>query len=856
MQKHQSTKNIKRTVLAGLLIGFAVVISPVAFIAGVACLAYLFFKDKRTIPYFILGGLLGVAPLLWYNYTIFNNFITLPRSYIDLDVWGGLKENYGLQNPDPFVVLRIIFYPYKGLLFYYPILILSFVVLFFGYGYKKFSAEIIVAFLVLVGFLIMNSAWWAWWGGNAFGPRHLATMLPFLAIPLFYYFSGKLNRILKIAIIILFVISVAVNILGLNHWEDDLVSSDVSRIRPEYQEIIDTFQIMKNPILDHYIPLFIKNGPRSRLVESLFFNPVETDIRDSQHIKIREIRSLSTPYGFLVLKVTFLALVIVLCTTTLIWWDEFSKIFVYKGLSLAILLCIITIIIFISHIGFTNITYENTWHPTLVNETYDETTKWMGNIGKVYIFSPNATSKFLNISYENYRNKTLELYVNGGFIGSYMGNQLLENISLKDGGNEILITSKEGCERPSSIQNSSDPRCLSFGIESLELLDESDLSKGKIIYGNNWLLKEMLLKENETEKRYMSQNATLYVFLSENWNSRLNLTIGSYYKMRKLDMLVNGQKIEEYSVYDEPQTIVTPLLNLTKGMNIIELRTPDICVIPAKIKGINDQRCLGFVLWSIKFVEEDSILVDKNIIYSKGWGPTDKFSRRWMAEDAKIFVYVNESKVVKLNFDAASYHRNRTLYLLVNDEKMFEVKVANNMKNIFTPFFELHKGLNVFEFKPVEGCDVPAEVENTDDNRCLSFIIGKIKVIDEGEFFKKVLYAQFSNWYPEERTANNVFRWMADKSEIFIWSNKSVDVKIGFGAWTPKRNKTLVLSLNDKFIENYTVTEEPKEISFVTGVKSGENSLELYVKEGCDFPKNETRCLGIGISNFDLKHTD
>jgi hypothetical protein len=44
--------------------------------------------------------------------------------------------------------------------------------------------ELLLAGLGAAGFLLMNSGYYMWWGGQSFAPRHLIPMLPFLCLPL------------------------------------------------------------------------------------------------------------------------------------------------------------------------------------------------------------------------------------------------------------------------------------------------------------------------------------------------------------------------------------------------------------------------------------------------------------------------------------------------------------------------------------------------------------------------------------------------------------------------------------------------------------------------------------------------
>jgi hypothetical protein len=74
-----------------------------------------------------------------------------------------------------------------------------------------------------------------------------------------YYFTEVIGQLLFILVFI--------NILGLQVWEDGVN-------KETYVEKMRNWQSLGNPILDRYLPLFLKNGPRSRIFESLVIEKI------------------------------------------------------------------------------------------------------------------------------------------------------------------------------------------------------------------------------------------------------------------------------------------------------------------------------------------------------------------------------------------------------------------------------------------------------------------------------------------------------------------------------------------------------------------------------------------------------
>jgi len=163
------------------------------------------------------------------------------------------------------IIIRLLFYPYRGFFFYNPILIFSFIGLFFMYKrHKLLSLSIILLFVFLI---LYNSRLWLWWGGTSFGPRHLLPIIPFLMIPLLF----SLKKIKLHWLIPFIIISVLINVVGLGFLEQEFVIVDEDvRYHPELWKKFDSWHPIGNPLFNHYIPVFIEDGPSSMLLEKSF----------------------------------------------------------------------------------------------------------------------------------------------------------------------------------------------------------------------------------------------------------------------------------------------------------------------------------------------------------------------------------------------------------------------------------------------------------------------------------------------------------------------------------------------------------------------------------------------------------
>jgi hypothetical protein len=172
--------------LAGLAMGYAVASEyPLFFVALVLGLYLLSRRDSltalgvtRRAGSYIVGGLIGIVPLLLYNHYAFHSWTHLAYS----DVPRQQKGFFGIGVPS-LKVLATLLLDSRGLLTISPVLIMGAIgtgLLYRG-GRRAEALTVGGICLCYVGY---NSGYYLPFGGGFMGPRFLTTMLPFLAMPL------------------------------------------------------------------------------------------------------------------------------------------------------------------------------------------------------------------------------------------------------------------------------------------------------------------------------------------------------------------------------------------------------------------------------------------------------------------------------------------------------------------------------------------------------------------------------------------------------------------------------------------------------------------------------------------------
>lgn len=608
--KKEKIKDNKYFILAGLAGGFAVVCEYMTVLILLGSFLYTFsFKKLKKSGFFFLGLLIGLSPLLIYNLIILGSPFHLTLEYLDpfpdrpktnlLEVVSSL--------PNPFITLRLLFYPFNGLFFYYPILFVSLLGLWFMK--KEYKYEAILIFVLFFLFLLISSTHAQSIASSQFANRYLLPTIPFLILPLLYIFSRKNIKFLSIILLI----SIFINILCLG--EPLVITHPWSmQMKPIYEERINSFQILENPILDHYLPLFFSNGPKSRIVESFLDPHRELDIRNLLFSKegttpLTNIVLISTAIGFFSIKMKFLPLYLILIVSLIIWRKETYRI-IKKHVSLPVFY-IILISLGLLFFNISHLTYNSNWHKEEIHPR--DSFRWMSQNATLTLFNPYKEHVVLDLNvWSFYKPRTLEILVNNQSI--FQKEVFKEEIILTDfmmlkpGENIVLFHSKEGCNIINEIKKEyiGDLRCLSFAISDIRLLTLKELEKKGIMYENNWYDLET---SEDFSFRWMSQNATLIFYKSKATTSKISFKVWSVTGPRTLGVFLNNESIIiSYNVSSDNSDRREEIdlgLGLKTGKNMLKFYSKEGCEKPSELDGSNDTRCLSFAFSDMKLVDID-----------------------------------------------------------------------------------------------------------------------------------------------------------------------------------------------------------------------------------------------------------
>ena len=172
----------KRHILAGLCCGFAIASEfPAAIAAGGVLVLALLTASKRGF----LLALAAIPPLLLiptYNWACFGGPVSFGYHNLALAEFHGMNDGvFGITfPPKPGAAYLLLASLERGLFFWSPFFLLAF----FGWGrlWKVSRSLLLLSSSVVLVQILAISGYYMPSGGAALGARHLAPMLPFLAI--------------------------------------------------------------------------------------------------------------------------------------------------------------------------------------------------------------------------------------------------------------------------------------------------------------------------------------------------------------------------------------------------------------------------------------------------------------------------------------------------------------------------------------------------------------------------------------------------------------------------------------------------------------------------------------------------
>ena len=219
----------------GMLLGYTLVVdltaAPACLLGGLLTLALAARQGAaalfRMASGLVLGGVLGLLPLLVYNQLAFGSPFTL--GYSAVVGFEGMQQGFfGITWPNPGVLVELLFGLYRGLLPLSPVLVLVPVGLYVMWREPSTRLAAGAILFVLCSFLWINASYYYWHGGWSTGPRLLVPMLPLCCLALAFawpraFWARTITLVLLAASLILSLICAVAGMFAPDHMRNPLV---------------------------------------------------------------------------------------------------------------------------------------------------------------------------------------------------------------------------------------------------------------------------------------------------------------------------------------------------------------------------------------------------------------------------------------------------------------------------------------------------------------------------------------------------------------------------------------------------------------------------------------------------------
>lgn len=593
----------RQVMLAGFAAGFGVAVDywvslTLPIIGLYAILTAPKHNKLQTGVRFCVAALIGLLPLLLYNTAILGTPFDLVIRHQDPAIWISSSTLGFKLWPDPFVLIRLLIGPYRGLFVYSPLLILGVIGLFVMA--KTHRAEALTIGSLFLIFLWAIASYWYWWGGYVFGQRFFLPIVPFLVLPIVFI----MKRYGKI-VWLLFALSFVINLAGLQQWEEKVSSVTGAGMDQRYKDRVSSFTVLENPLIDRYLPLMLAFGPRSRLLESLA--AYRMDIRDVVLPQGRANRlqievGLLEPMGFVVVHIRWLALFMAVVIASLIWR---RSLYSWLGQRIRWLWFLEALLLPVLFVRTTPIIYDANWHTQ--EPSRQGTYRWMSQNASLKLYQTSKSHSIISFdAWSDQIPRTLNLWVNeqpfSMEIPPYLKKVSTRLVSLRRGVNQIRFESAEGCKsQPDDI------RCRSLAIAGLTVTPIERLSS-ILNFDENWYEQERSSAQESLSDgpfRWMSQDGLILIYEPAPHQAILTFRARTAHGTTRLSISFNDKLQGTYAVGETPKTLHVPLeLEMS---NSLQFHVEQGCVVLADMGLSDDTRCLGLAISDLTLIPgEDS----------------------------------------------------------------------------------------------------------------------------------------------------------------------------------------------------------------------------------------------------------
>jgi len=291
------------------------------------------------------------------------------------------------------------------------------------------------------------------------------------------------------------------------------------------------------------------------------------------------------------------------------------------------------------------------------------------------------------------------------YSASIYGSQRIvtRSLELEKGKNNISI-SVEKCNEG----------CFRIDQKSLKILDENKIREEKIFFSKNWKISE------ETKEVFDTGEVQINSFADSTKKIRISFKFsGPQRKEEEIGVFYNNKEIDRFPFEEDYKLYTSKVLELNPGENIVKINVPT---------GVS----LFVEDFIVKEGVEDKFYHGKNWYPKEEWhheSPRDHMDFHWMGKNGTLYLYntQNESTDMVMGLDISAFNPPKTVEVKINNERVgvrdIEFSPEETVHKIFFENITFKEGENVIDLNSLQGCDIPAELQENQDERCLSFAV-------------------------------------------------------------------------------------------------------------------------------------
>ena len=265
---------------AGLLTGLAFLTEfpPILISIGVLFAEVYLIKNKKTnikraflnLTKYALGTSLGIITIFIYNYYIFGNPLIFGENLFNVQRKLQNRESFSFSQNYFLGLYGSLLSPLKGILFYSPVLLLSFL------GIKKFKKQNTYAFIIATSYIIIITSLYAKWndcfGATVFGDRYMVSTIPFWGIFLGYalkeFWKNKIFKITLFSLAFISIFNIVLNsftgIAQGKYSKCEIYLNTYTPFHRIYGNFIKSEDLRKSPVLVTKSPKLFRTFSKNR----------------------------------------------------------------------------------------------------------------------------------------------------------------------------------------------------------------------------------------------------------------------------------------------------------------------------------------------------------------------------------------------------------------------------------------------------------------------------------------------------------------------------------------------------------------------------------------------------------------